>query len=107
MAGFGRVSSHLGTLQSSEWSDPGWCAGPFDGTGHLTALLDRTMDGSLRHALLGLLEALVALPAAGMEDAAMRAARANGRSFVEAGGLELAVDLVACERPFLRQNELN
>ncbi|KAK9868448.1 hypothetical protein WJX84_004951 [Apatococcus fuscideae] len=74
----------------------GGAIGPFDGTGHLTALLDRTMDGSLRHALLGLLEALVALPAAGMEDAAMRAARANGRSFVEAGGLELAVDLVAC-----------
>ena len=53
------------------------------------------MDASLRHALLGLLEALVALPAAGLEDASMRAARANGRTFVEAGGLELAVDLIA------------
>ena len=70
-------------------------AGPFEGTSHLAALLDRTMDASLRHALLNLLEALVALPPAGTEDAALRAARANGRSFVEAGGLELAVDLVA------------
>ncbi len=55
------------------------------------------MDGGLRHALLGLLEVLVALPGAGLEDASMRAARSNGRSFVEAGGLELAVDVVAGE----------
>ena len=62
---------------------------------HVTALLDRTSSGTLRGRLLALIEALVAPAAARAEERAGRAAAANGTSFVEAGGIALAIDLVA------------
>ncbi len=61
----------------------------------MAALLDRTMSRGLRHCLLRLLEALL-IPRCGHSDeAASQAARANAVTFVEAGGVQLAVDLVA------------
>ena len=73
----------------------GLLAGPFDGTPHATALADRSMDRAVRGCLLRLLEALLAPESAQQDDKAKRAAAANGRAFVEAGGVQLAVDLVA------------
>lgn len=70
-------------------------AGPFDGLAHATALADRSMDRAVRGCLLRLLEAMLAPEAAQGDDKARRAAAANGRAFVDAGGVQLAVDLVA------------
>lgn len=70
-------------------------AGPFDGMAHTTALLDRSMDRAVRGCLLRLLESLLAPGSAKQDDRGARAAAANGRAFVEAGGVQLAVDLVA------------
>ena len=62
---------------------------------HVTALLDYSMDRAVRCSLLRLLQALL-LPEVGEEDEqAGRAAAANGRAFVDCGGVQLAVDLVA------------
>lgn len=55
--------------------------GPFDGTAHVTVLLDRTDDRALRHRLLVLLKVL-------MKDAA------NVEASVLVGGCVLAVDLL-------------
>ncbi|KAK9822709.1 hypothetical protein WJX81_005943 [Elliptochloris bilobata] len=69
--------------------------GAFEGVAHVTALLDVTLSKPLRHCLLRLAEALL-LPAAAREDErAARAATANASAFVAAGGVQLAVDLVA------------
>jgi DnaJ family protein C protein 13 len=91
--------------------------GPVEGIPHLVALLDATPSRALRQHLLLLLEALVAPsclaasagtatsaeaagtglpppPPAGQE-AAARAAHANGVALLEAGGVQLMVDLVA------------
>ncbi|KAK9809260.1 hypothetical protein WJX72_012293 [[Myrmecia] bisecta] len=68
--------------------------GPFEGLGHITALLDRTMSRSLRHCLLRLVEALLVPNTATQDERASRAAKANGVLFVEAGGVQLAVDLL-------------
>ena len=62
---------------------------------HVTALLDRSMDRAVRCCLLRLLEALIAPEAVKQDERAVRAAAANARAFVEAGGVQLAVDLVA------------
>lgn len=70
-------------------------AGPFDGMAHATALADRSMDRAVRGCLLRLLEALLAPEAAQGNDKARKAAAANGWAFVGAGGVQLAVDLVA------------
>ncbi|KAL0042756.1 hypothetical protein WJX79_009797 [Trebouxia sp. C0005] len=69
--------------------------GVFDGVGHVTALLDYSMDRAVRCCLLRLLESLLAPEASGQDEKAGRVAAANGRAFVEAGGVQLAVDLVA------------
>lgn len=95
--------------------------GPVEGIAHLVALLDATPSRPLRQHLLLLLEALVApsclapsggtaagtassaeAPGAGLplpppagQEASARAAHANGVALVEAGGVQLMVDLVA------------
>ncbi|KAK9915634.1 hypothetical protein WJX75_001835 [Coccomyxa subellipsoidea] len=69
--------------------------GPFDNTAHMAALLDRTLSRGLRHCLLRLLEALLIPRCAHSDEAASQAARANAIAFVEAGGVQLAVDMVA------------
>jgi hypothetical protein len=69
--------------------------GPFDNTAHVAALLDRTMNRGLRHCLLRLLEALLTPKCAHIDEKASVAARANATAFVEAGGVQLCVDLVA------------
>jgi DnaJ family protein C protein 13 len=74
-----------------------WTAGEFPGVAHATALLDRVMKPGLRQALLGLLRSLL-LPAAaeaGEDRQAAAAAKLNGVAFVEAGGVQLMVDLLA------------
>lgn len=71
------------------------CTGPFENTAHVAALLDRTMSRGLRHCLLRLLEALLIPRCAHSDEQASQAARANAVGFVEAGGVQLAVDLVA------------
>ncbi len=71
------------------------CTGAFDGVGHVTALLDFSMDRAVRCCLLRLLESLLAPEASRQDEKAGRVAAANGRAFVEAGGVQLAVDLVA------------
>lgn len=55
--------------------------GPFDGTAHITVLLDRTNDRALRHRLLLLLKVLMKVPA-------------NVEACVSVGGCALAVDLL-------------
>ncbi len=70
-------------------------AGPFDNTAHMAALLDRTASKALRHCLLRLAEALLIPRSASISDQASQAARSNATAFVEAGGVMLAVDLVA------------
>ena len=81
-------------------------AGPFDNTAHMAALLDRTASKALRHCLLKLVEALLIPRSASISDQASQAARSNATAFVEAGGVMLAVDLVAglrlLNRPTLR-----
>ena len=62
---------------------------------HAVALLDRTSNGALREALLRLVHALLVPACAATSDAASRVASANGAAFVSAGGVQLAVDLVA------------
>ena len=71
------------------------CTGAFDGVGHVTALLDFSMDRAVRCCLLRLLESLLAPEASRQDEKAGRVAAANGRAFVEAGGVQPAVDLVA------------
>jgi hypothetical protein len=61
----------------------------------MAALLDRTPNRSLRHHLLRLVEALLIPRSARVSDQAAQAAHANATAFVEAGGVMLAVDLVA------------
>ena len=68
---------------------------------HMAALLDRTTNRGLRHCLLRLVEALLIPRAAHISDQAAQAARQNATSFVEAGGVMLAVDLVAGEELFV------
>lgn len=72
-----------------------YIAGSFDNTAHMAALLDRTTNRGLRHCLLRLVEALLIPRSANISDQASLAARANATAFVEAGGVMLAVDLVA------------
>ncbi|KAH7286770.1 hypothetical protein KP509_32G022100 [Ceratopteris richardii] len=55
--------------------------GPFDGTAHITVLLDRTTDRALRHRLLLLLKVLMKVPS-------------NAEACVSVGGCVLAVDLL-------------
>lgn len=87
--------------------------GPVEGLPHLAALLDATPSRALRQHLLLLLEALVApsalqappataagasgadgVVAAASREAAARAAAANGAALVEAGGVQLCVDVL-------------
>ncbi|KAH9315592.1 hypothetical protein KI387_024219, partial [Taxus chinensis] len=56
--------------------------GPFDGTAHITVLLDRTNDRALRHRLLLLLKVLMKVPA-------------NIEACVSVGGCVLVVDLLS------------
>jgi hypothetical protein len=58
--------------------------------------MDGTPRASLRHTLLRLLEALLAPRAAAQDERAASAARANAAAFVDVGGVELAVDMLAC-----------
>lgn len=69
----------------------------FQGVVHATALLDRVMDPGLRQALLGLIRSLLLPTAAqgGEDPQAVAAAKLNGIAFVEAGGVQLMVDLLA------------
>ncbi len=92
--------------------------GPVEGIAHLLLVLDLTPRRPLRHALLELVQALLAprsVPASnphntssssssssdsssggvGASSPGARAVRANSYAFMEAGGLELLVDLVA------------
>ena len=69
--------------------------GAFDGVGHIARLLDLTLDRALRCSLLRLIEALLAPQAREEDERASRAAAANGRVFVDSGGVQLAVDLMA------------
>lgn len=85
----------LAALQTVGETDSICVTGVFDGVGHVTALLDYSMDRAVRCCLLRLLESLLAPEASGQDEKAGRVAAANGRAFVEAGGVQLAVDLVA------------
>ena len=67
--------------------------GAFDGFQHLVLLMDHTVHGGLRSALLGLLVALIAPGERSTADDASAAARANGHALVAAGGIPLLVDL--------------
>ncbi len=80
---------------TNSWRDNTCFTGAFDGVGHVTALLDYSMDRAVRCCLLRLLESLLAPEASRQDEKAGRVAAANGRAFVEAGGVQLAVDLVA------------
>jgi hypothetical protein len=89
-------------------------AGPFTGLDHLIRLTDRTASRPLRHTLLGVLQAALLPAAAARLDAplppataaaggsserlapAAEAALANCDAFLAAGGVQLAVDLLAC-----------
>jgi len=82
-------------LQTISETDNACFTGAFDGVGHVTALLDYSMDRAVRCCLLRLLESLLAPEASRQDEKAGRVAAANGRAFVEAGGVQLAVDLVA------------
>lgn len=53
------------------------------------------MNRGLRHCLLRLLEAVLTPRCAHTDEQASIAAHANATAFVEAGGVQLAVDLVA------------
>jgi len=53
----------------------------FDGTAHITVLLDRTNDRALRHRLLLLLNVLMKVPV-------------NVEAYVSVGGCVLAVDIL-------------
>lgn len=77
--------------------------GPFDGVGHITALLDCSMNRPLRCCLLRLLESAL-VP--GVGEAAPRVIAANGQAFVEAGGVQLAVDLIAGTQQFTPHHSL-
>lgn len=77
-------------------------AGPFDNTAHMAALLDRTASKALQHCLLKLVEALLIPRSASISDQASQAARSNATAFVDAGGVMLAVDLVAGPHSFNR-----
>lgn len=66
-------------------------AGPFEGIKHGTALLDRSLDRGLRCCLLRLLESCL-VPQS--DDGVQRVIAANGQAFVQAGGVQLAIDLV-------------
>jgi hypothetical protein len=70
-------------------------AGHFEGVAHVVALLDATLSKPLRHSLLRLAEALLLPAAARGDEAAAAAAAANADAFTAAGGVQLAVDLVA------------
>lgn len=83
----------LGT--GNELRDPDACAGAFEGVAHVAALLDATLSRPLRHCLLRLAEALLLPAAARGDERAARAAAANADAFIGAGGVQLAVDLVA------------
>lgn len=61
----------------------------------MAALLDLTLSRPLRHCLLRLAEALLLPAAARGDERAARAAAANADAFIAAGGVQLAVDLVA------------
>ncbi len=101
-------SAHAGTI------------GLFEGIPHLLRVMDLTLQRSLRHVLLQLMQALVmpraAMPSsnsnsipdasssngsssggrsAAQQAAALRAAKANGYLLMDNGGLELLVDIVA------------
>ena len=71
---------------------PTLLAGPFDGVGHITLLLDCSMSKPLRCCLLRLLEAVLAPRS--MVDAP-RVIAANGQALVTAGAVQLATDLIA------------
>ena len=71
---------------------PTLLAGPFDGVGHITLLLDCSMSKPLRCCLLRLLEAVLAPRS--MVDAP-RVIATNGQALVKAGAVQLAVDLIA------------
>lgn len=92
-----RSSCHLGTPSLPRTLRVGrsLLAGPFDGMAHTTALLDRSMDRAVRGCLLRLVEAVLSPEGAQQDERARRGAAANGRAFVQAGGVQLAVDLVA------------
>ncbi len=85
----------LAALQTVGETDSNCFTGAFDGVGHVTALLDYSMDRAVRCCLLRLLESLLAPEASRQDEKAGRVAAANGQAFVEAGGVQLAVDLVA------------
>ena len=85
----------LAALYTIGETDNACFTGAFDGVGHVTALLDYSMDRAVRCCLLRLLESLLAPEASRQDEKAGRIAAANGRAFVEAGGIQLAVDLVA------------
>ncbi|KAK9807966.1 hypothetical protein WJX73_008492 [Symbiochloris irregularis] len=69
--------------------------GPFNGMAHSVALLDCTANGALQDVLLGLVHALLVPSSAATSPGAQRSAAANGAAFVRAGGVQLAVDMVA------------
>ena len=89
--------------------------GPFTGLDHLIHLADRTASRPLRHTLLRVLQAALQPAAASRPDSQMPAGAAAGSSsgsstasaaeaalancdaFLAAGGVQLAVDLLACE----------
>ena len=68
--------------------------GAFDGFQHLVLLMDHTVHGGLRTALLALLVGLIAPSDRSTADDAAAAARSNGHALVAAGGIPLLVDLV-------------
>ena len=75
-------------------SRPADC-GPFDGAAHLVALADAAVCAKERGALLALIDAVVA-PAPARASARAAAAVARARAdFLDAGGVELLVDVAA------------
>lgn len=69
-------------------------AGPFDGVRHATALMDFSMNATLRQTVLALIQSLLLPLAAATKPKAETAAKSNGAAFIEAGGVQLLVDML-------------
>lgn len=69
--------------------------GPFDGVPHATLLMDRTRSRPLQHRLLCLLQSLLCPRGIATEAPVLRVASMNATAFVDHGGVELLVDVLA------------
>lgn len=64
---------------------------------HATILMDYSMNAALRQVLLTLIQALLMPLTAASNPEAKAAAKVNGTAFVEAGGVQLLIDMLTGE----------